>query len=284
MGGRKRWLAALGLAALLATATTALAGTNAIDDVTLTGGGATEWEPATDDTAYCTSQADPGFAAVDNGVAGSADDAFDGGLEVLVDNKVFVDGDGDGTLAGQALTVGADPVKGLDVAVFERALEHSPTLQVLYGFINPGDHALSRNVTVESNLGSDTDTTLVDTSDGNKRFTPADRWVVTKDASHDDPPVTHVLAGKGGHGVDKVLATPGKPCEFGGYKDAVIARYGVKVPPHSKRYLLVFAEMNEDSVDAAVRSVKKFNDPKLSDKLLKGISGKVQHKILNWDF
>jgi hypothetical protein len=275
------WLA---LAALLITAGVAFAAVP-IDAVDLEGGGHTVWEQVNDGTAYCTPDASGagGYSPVDDGTAGSNDDAFDSGLLAVINGTAFADGDGNGTQKGQTLKVGPDKMSGVKVSAIASALQHSPTLRVLYGFTNSTDHRATPNVIIESNLGSDTDTAIAHTASGDKHFGSADRWIVTKDSTKDDGPVTHVLFGKHGDGFNAITATPGKPCSPSGYKDGVAVRWGLHIPAHSTRYLMVFAQMHEKSVSDSLDDVKKFNDRNLSDSLLKGVSGKVQNKILNWD-
>lgn len=285
---RTRRLAGLGLAALAFAGAAAMAAPVTIENVDLTGGGTTVWDASNSDTAYCTQAEDSGsaFAPVDEGYANGNGDAFDGGMLLVIGNKAFVDGDGEGSQKGQTLKAGPDPLKGLKVTVKAAALQDSPTLQVLYALKNPTAHRVSTGPIIESNLGSDdVGTAIAGTSSGDENFRPQDRWVVTEDTVMDDGPVTHVLYGKQANGVDAVIAAPTKECDESEnqYEDGVAVRYSVQIPAHSTRYLLAFAELHESSTDDALDSVKKFNDPKLSKKLLKGISEKVQAKILNWD-
>jgi hypothetical protein len=282
---RTHRLVGFALAALLITGGVALAAVP-IDDVDLEGGGHTVWEQVSDSTAYCTpaESGAGGYSPVDDGTAGSNNDAFDGGLQAVIGGKAFADDDGNGTKNGQTFKVGPDKVSGVKVRATASALQHSPTLRVLYGFTNSTDHKATPNVILESNLGSDNDgTAIADTASGDKHFGSADRWIVTKDTTKDDGPVTHALYGKHGKGFNAITATPGKPCPPSDYKDGVAVRWGLHIPAHSTRYLMVFAQMHEKSVSDSLDDVKKFNDRNLSDSLLKGVSGKVQNKILNWD-
>ncbi len=283
-----RRLTGLGLTVSAVFAATAFAAPVTIDDTDLTGGDATTWDATNSDTAYCTpaEENNTGFAPVDDGTANGSGDAFDGGMMLVIGNKTFEDGNDQGSLKGQTLKVGPDPLGSVDVTVKATALQDSPTLQVLYGLKNSKDHQISPEAIIGSNLGSDdTGTAIAGTSSGDEKFKNVDRWIVTEDTDLEDGPVTHVLYGKQANGFDDIVATPGKGCDDSPqqYKDGVAASYSLKIPAHSTRYLLAFAEMHESDTGAALDDVKKFNDAKLSKKLLKGITGKVQSKILNWD-
>jgi hypothetical protein len=260
-----------------------------INDVDLTGPDSTTWDAANDEYAYCTPAEPDGaasFTPVDEGYYGATSDAVDGGLTAVIDGKGFADPNGKGTQKGQTLAVGPTKVKGIKVRVREAALQGSPTLQVLYSFTNPGKHKVSPNVILGSNLGSDNPegTEIAGTSNGDEKFQTADRWIVTTDGANSDPTVTHVFYGKGGGGFDKIVATPNKPCPpNGSYTDGLEVRYAFGIPAGETRYLLAFMEMGEVEPAVSLDNVKKFNDPKLSDKLLKGISDSVKRKIVNWD-
>ena len=281
---RRRLVAAGPLAVLLATA--GLAYAVPINGVVLTGGGGTIWDARVDETAWCIEDQPSIFTPVTDGETTTRGDAFDNGLMLLVDGKPFDDPDGDGRRKGQTLRVGPDKLRGLKISETARALQDSPTLRALYQFKNPQNHRVSRTVTVDSNLGSDGFTRIEQTSNGDQELTESDRWIVTSDASDpdsSDPPVTHVLSGKqAGTSVSEVRETPGEACEFGDFSDALIVDYEVSVPADSKRYLMVFAEMNDDSNAGAVAEAAKFDDKGLSNKLLKGLSDTVQNRILNW--
>ena len=284
----RRQLTGLGLAASAVFAATAFAAPVNINDANLTGGDSTTWDATNSDTAYCTpaEENNSGFAPVDDGIANADTDAFDGGMMLVIGNKTFEDGNDQGSLKGQTLKVGPDPLGSVDVTVRATALQGSPTLQVLYGFKNQKDHQVSPEAIIESNLGSDdTGTAIAGTSSGDEKFKNADRWIVTEDTDLEDGPVTHVLYGKQADGFDDIVATPEEGCEesISLYEDGVAVSYSLKIPAHSTRYLLAFAEMHESDTGAALDDVKKFNDAKLSKKLLKGITGNVRSKILNWD-
>jgi hypothetical protein len=286
MNGRRIGRAfALGLALAGVVVAGALANTVVIDDVDLEGGSSTVWDPAAY-TAWCTHAEPDVFTPVYDGTFDSRTDGFDAGLALVVDNKAFVDKDGDGDKQGQTLSVGPTNTAGLKVSAEVAAIQSSPTERVLYKLKNTLRKPLKRDLVFTSNMGSDEHTTIEGSSSGDKSYSTADRWIVTSDDGYEgDPVVTNVLYGKGNAlDVAKVLAKPEKPCPLGGggYTDDVAAKFNGKIPAHSTRYLLFFAEMHDTGNDGK-DGAKKFNHKDLTPQLLGGISGKVQKRVLNWD-
>jgi len=225
------------------------------------------------------------YSPVEDGSFGSQDDAFDGGLNLHVFSSSakgfapFTDGDGNGNLVGQSLTVGPTKLVGLKITRTDAALTGPPALRSLVKLENKGRKARTRILSLCSNLGSDEDTGVRASSSGNKVFSSADRWAVTSDdaTTPGDAVVTHVLYGKG-HPVAKpsVICTPGKQ------SDCIGVEFRVTVPARSTRFLLFYAELN-DTNENATASANKYNNKHLNATLLNGISSATRHKILNWD-
>jgi hypothetical protein len=147
--------------ALASIATVAMAVSTAIDDVDLTGADAT-WDAANsydygDDGAPCTSSSG-GFSPADDVALGSQDDAFDGGLFLNVDGKVFNDGDENGDLRNsiQQLTVGPTKMSRLQVTRIERALQETPTLRTLVRLENPTSNDISVPIAWDSAMAPTT--------------------------------------------------------------------------------------------------------------------------------
>ena len=187
---RRRRRSVLGIALvafLLAAAPAAYAVNVVINDTDLTGGGGTTWDPDSSDYA-CTppGPAAPEFVPVDQGTTASRTDAFDGGFAVWVgglNGKLFGDADGNGNKRGQRLSVGPTNTKGFKVSATETAIQTSPTLRMVFQFKNKSRHTVKRKVAVETNLGSDSNTTIDASSSGNQSWSRRDRWLVT----HEDP-------------------------------------------------------------------------------------------------
>jgi hypothetical protein len=226
-----------------------------------------------------------------DGSTANRSDGFDDGL-MLVGPKAeaFDDQDGNGTVNGRSLTVGRETfLSGLRIYATETALSTSPTLRVVYRLQNSTANNISETLRMDSNLGSDQNSRIDRTSSGDQTFSAADRWLVTSEASDplssgNDPPVAQALYGKHARvPVSKVDESPGVPCKFGDFKDAVIVGYHVTVPAHTTRFLMFFAQMTDTSVADAVSLAKdSFQGRKLPHSLLKGVAPDVRRRILNW--
>jgi hypothetical protein len=195
--------------------------------------------------------------------------------------QIFGDPDGNGDLRGNSFSVGPASTGGLKVSQTETALQTSPTLRMVYKFKNPTGHKVKKTIALETNLGSDDDTTVDASSNGNKSWTTGDRWLVTHEEPFDadaDPVVAQVWYGK--RAAEPVVQVEHSD---GDRADCFLSKFRIALKGHKTRYLMFFAQMNPVSVANAVQKVEKFDDRDLSGKLLDGLSGKVQRKILNWD-
>lgn len=244
----------------------------------LNGGRLTAWNADGDDAACVLS----GYTPVNDGSRGpdgsAKSDAFDGGLIVGVNGVGYQDGDGIGEKKGEQLQTGPTSMSGLRVSRLDRALPGSPTLRSLIVLRNNGSSAKNVQVTLDSEVGSDNDTGVRGTSSGDATLTKRDRWVVSSDddTTPDDPPVVHVLFGKGkarSKVTDVVQDLEGNGC--------LEVHLSVRVPKKSARYLLFFAEMGLTN-EGALKQAAKYNRKGLSAALLKGIPAKVRPRILNW--
>ncbi len=282
---RRRRVFGIALVAfLLAAAPAAYAVNVVINDTDLTGGGGTTWDPDSSDYA-CTQPPTgaPEFVPVDQGTTASRTDGFDGGFAVWVgglNGKLFGDADGNGNKRGQRLSVGPTNTKGFKVSATETAIQTSPTLRMVFQFKNPTGHTVKRKITVETNLGSDDDTTIDASSSGNQSWSRSDRWLVTDEepfTATSDPVVSQVWFGK--HAAQRPVAIKHSD---GNRADCFATTFKIGVKPHKVRDLMFFSEMN-NSIGAGVQKAHKFNKRHLSAKLKKGLGRRVKSRIVNWD-
>jgi hypothetical protein len=274
---RRRGPLAASAAATLAFAAVALAVQTPLPVDLEAGGGDAIFDMENDlDTCFAGSET-PGFG-IDDGSAFGDSDAFDGGLVLWVNGVPFVDGDDEGDLVGDKLTVGPESLGAVNVRRIETALPGSPTLRTLIELKNTKKKKKTTlNLTIDSDLGSDSDTSVRETSSGDAAFTARDRWVVTSDDAADagDPPVTEALFGKGkvtrlAHGL------------VGIEEECFVAGFNVTVPGKAKRYLLLFTELSDTNA-SAISGAAKFNKKKLSGALKSGLKKSVRKKVVNWD-
>jgi hypothetical protein len=282
---RRRLFGIAVLGFLLAVAPAAWAVSVVINNVNLTGGGDTTWDPASDDYA-CTRPPTgaPEFVPVDQGTTATRTDAFDGAFAVWVgglDGKIFGDADGNGNRQGQTLKVGPTVTRGYKVSATEKAIQTSPTLRMVFQFKNTSGHAVRREITVESNLGSDSDTTVDASSNGNSSWNLRDRWLVSHQdpfGATSDPVVTQVWFGK--HAAKRPVdiehtATPPSP-------DCFATSFNLRVKAHKTKALMFFSELN-DGIGGAIQKAGKFNKRHLNRKLLGGLGRRTKAQIVNWD-
>jgi hypothetical protein len=278
----RRWIQAVAIAVpLVMAAQVAWSVPAEIDQVNLFGGGFTRWDPENDDSGC---ESDTGYSSVSDGEILSPtverDDAYDGGLVLVVGSETFADPDdvGDVSVRNNSLAVGPATLEGLRVSRTDRALATSPTLRSLIKLRNPGP-AQTWDIIWDSNLGSDGGEEVRATSNGDTTYQLGDRWVVSSDDATEpsDPVLTHVLFGKSNpreKTVEIIEPPEGTGC--------FTVRFSVRVPADSTRYLLFFTEMTKTH-GGAENKAGKFNDRNLNDKLLKAIKAKVRNRVLNWD-
>jgi hypothetical protein len=281
---RRRVLGIALVAFLFVAAPAAYAVSVVIDDTDLTGGGGTTWDPASN-TYACTPPSTPpsGFIPVHDGATATRSDAFDDAFAIWVgglNGKIFRDPDGNGNKRGQRLSVGPTNTKGFRVSQTETALQTSPTLRMIYQFKNTTGHTIRRAIALESNLGSDGDTTIDASSSGNQSWSRSDRWLVTHQdpfTATSDPVVSQVWFGK--QAAKRPVAIEHTSLNS---PDCFLTTFNLGVKPHHVRDLMFFGEMN-NSIGGAVQKAHKFNRRHLNDKLLKGLGNRVLGRIVNWD-
>lgn len=278
-----RWILAVAVAVpLIMAAQVAWAVPAEIEEVNLFGGGFTRWD-AEEDTSGCESGS--GYSPVDDGEIISPtverDDAYDGGLLLMVGTETFADPDdvGDVSVKNSSLSVGPTLLEDLRVSRTDRALSTSPTLRSLIKLRNPGPTG-TWDIIWDSNLGSDSSEEVRASSNGDTTYQLGDRWVVSSDDATEpgDPVLTHVLFGKS-NPREKTVEIIEPPDNSGCF---TVLLEDVRVPADSTRYLLFFTEMNKTN-GGAENKAGKFNDRNLNDQLLKAMRSKVRNQVLNWD-
>lgn len=257
---------------------------------TLTGGGAT-WT-ITNDLGTSNQSASGGeiddvypglgFGVLDAAVS-SHGDAVDGGMMLFVNNQQFVAPTTGNSQSGRTYTTGEVAMSGLNVKVQYHAMAHQPVLRSLVSFRNPTNADITIPVSWATNVGSDSNTTIVSTSSGDRKFTVDDRWIITDDSGtvNDDPALTHVLYGFGNPTVKPTAVSQTVFRSFG--TQGVLADYQITIPANSTRSLMFFNGVNglTDSAQghtALYESVAALR----SNNLLEGLSTQQLNEILNW--
>jgi hypothetical protein len=277
-------------------------------DVTLTSGTTTqsEWTIVNDDGtlngtptggggpdagADCPSPQLPGLAVEEgdwNTTGSSQGDAFDGGLLFFVNNQEVVaptnwdvQADPSNPTLNRVLTSGPTSTGGLNTTVEYRALPNQQVLRSTVTLSNPGSTPMTVPFAVATNFGSDGNTTVHGTSNGDAVFNDADRWVVTSDnGSSPDAVNTSVLAGPG-----QIAAAPTATSmtvfDCSGAQ-GVQATYHVTVPAGGTSALMFFNELSDTPVNALGTAARFNANPGATDELLLGLSDAQRASIVNW--
>ena len=243
------------------------------------------------------------------GVNGSSSfaDAFDNALILSVDGNLFVNPDSTVDLTGDTVT--SDTVTiipGIDAQVRYTFMQGRPLARALYSLTNTTGAPISVNAAVLGDYGSDDNTEVVATSNGNTTIEGNDFWFITDDqgiaptrskqtkklnkgnvpdgkGGFSDPRVTISRYGAGAAVIPTNALTPGN----GNSQNATFGlRYAVTIAPGATARLLVFAELSDPSVSpaAAVASAADFESVTAMQNagLLAGISAAEINQIVNY--
>jgi hypothetical protein len=274
---RAALVAAAGASAVvLLSMQTASAAIVPISGTTLQGSGPTTWDMGTNDTGCALT----GFTPVVDGAFGAKDDAFDNGLVVGVNGTGFDDSDANAGMAAvdQATTSNSTAFAPVSVTRWDRALHTSPTLRTLVKFTNTGATGTTLDVGWDSDLGSDANTVVRFSSNGDTTYQAGDRWAVSADSTTapTDPPLTFVLFGK------QALVRPTVATALGNAQTCFTIDYSLHLKAGATRYLLFFTEMHA-TAKSAHKSALKFDALAPGSALLTGIKPGVLPNIANWN-
>lgn len=244
-------------------------------------GGTSTGQP--DSNADCQTAVNTGIM-LDDAALGTQQDAYDqAGLwingRVFTATTVISD--------GQSLTAGPMPAGDLLVTLAYSALPSSPTLRTLLSAHNPTAAALPITATLAVNFGSDADTTLLATSDGNATADASDRWVISADdaASVTDVVNTTVWLGPGAVRtppalvIDQVFACPGA-----GDIAGLLAEFQLTVPAGATRRLLFFQRIDATPGEAQAGAGGFNAAPAAGSDLAAGLSQDQLGEIVNWPY
>ena len=225
----------------------------------------------------------PAYSPVDDGESLNDSDAYDGGMILYVNNRVFVDDNDQGNEVGQQLQVGPRRLSGVKVTRTDRALATSPTLRDLISFKNGTRKAIVLQIRIENDYGADGDEVVRASSTGpDLSFQINDRWLLVADdaAVPSDALVTNAWYGKSAR-KNLVNVTNDVPNADG----CVGVSYRISIPAKSTRHLLLFAQLadSDDFTAARNRAQNSFDRNRLPASLLVGLSSGVKNNVLNWN-
>jgi hypothetical protein len=192
-------------------------------------------------------------------------DAFDNALILSVDGNLFLNPDSSVDLTGDTVTSDTVTiVPGINAQVRYTFIQGRPVARGLFSLTNTTGAPISVNAAVLGDYGSDSNTTVVATSDGDTTIEGSDLWYITDDSgtatsvtrrkSGDapnglpDPRVTLSRYGTGAAVVPFNALTPGS----GGSDTATYGlRYPITIAPGQTARLLVFMELSEPGISPA---------------------------------
>ena len=137
---------------------------------------------------------------------------------------------------------------------------------MVFQFKNTTGHTIKRAVAVETNLGSDDETTIDASSSGNQSWSRSDRWLVTHEdpfTATSDPVVSQVWFGKQAAKRPVAIEHTQTGMPPAPRPDCFLTTFKIGVKPHKVRDLMFFTELN-NSIGAGVQKAHKFNKRHLS--------------------
>ena len=173
----------------------------------------------------------------DGNINNGSSDAYDGGMRLFIDNVQFPQFNAATSLQnGREVNLALANLSGLQIS---RRIYVPPTqafVRYLDSLVNPSASDITVEVRIDTNLGSDGNTVIVRTSDGDTAIEPVDFYVVTDDTSNGggDPSLAHVYAGPGAAVTPVVTAPLGR----------IIYTYSVTVPANSRATIMHFDSQN----------------------------------------
>ena len=179
-------------------------------------------------------------------------DMYDDAFGIWIDDVAFSAPD-PVDLTGNTITAGPASLSGLNVTV---AYEFSDSIEAVRSTVtleNPSGSAISVGLDIANNFGSDSSTTIVDTSSGDTVFTTTDTWVVTWDTSSEIN-TTAITTPGGGLTPDSVTDTVFNCAGSQGFG----ASYTVNVPAASSLSLVFsggIAEIDGDDDDDPTEAI-----------------------------
>jgi hypothetical protein len=241
-----------------------------------------------------------GANGVNGTTSGPFGDAFDNALILSVDGNLFLNPDSSVDLTGDTVTSDTVAiVPGVDAQVRYTFIQGRPVVRALYSLTNTTGAPISVNAAVLGDYGSDGNTEVVATSNGNTTIEGGDLWYITDDqgagggasvggkvdapTGGPDPRITLSRYGTGAAVIPSNALTPGNG-------DAQTATFGLRYPvtiaPGATARILVFAELSNPTASpaAAIAAAADFESVAAlqSAGLLNGLTATETGEIVNY--
>jgi Ca2+-binding RTX toxin-like protein len=198
-----------------------------------------------------------------NGSIGDGtNDAYDGGLN-LNDFPFFETAQTEDN--DREIVIGAATVNGVEVRRKIYVPEDQSWARFLEIVTNTSSSTVDYTVNLSTNLGSNGETVLVNTSNGDTVFNTDDNWLVTDDFDGSgDPTMLHVIAGEDGS-----LRPNTASLSF----DDVNFAYNLTLDPGQTLIVMHFAAQNPDQATALAKA------PELTDLELDALAGMSEEEL-----
>jgi hypothetical protein len=244
-----------------------------------------------------------GAGGINGTTAGPFSDAFDNALILSVDGNLFLNPDSTVDLTGDTVTSDTVAiVPGVDAQVRYTFIPGRPVVRALYSLTNTTGAPISVNAAVLGDYGSDQNTEVVATSNGDTTIDGSDLWYITDDQGGGvrsegkpkrvkanapngtpDPRITLSRYGTGAAVIPSNALTPGN----GDSQNATFGlRYPVTIAPGATARILVYAELSNPtaSIAGAVASAADFESLAALQNagLLSGLTATETSEIVNY--
>jgi Ca2+-binding RTX toxin-like protein len=194
-------------------------------------------------------------------------DAYDGGL-ILSGFPNFTTAQTEDN--DREVVIGPATVNGVEVTRKIYVPADQSFARFLEIVTNTSSSTVNFTVNLNTNLGSDSQTTLVETSSGDNIFTPEDDWLVTDDFNGGgDPTLLHVLAGE-----DAI-----QPNAVSLSGDSLNYQYNLTLQPGETQIVMHFAAQNPDQATALAKAPAL---TALELDALAGISEEERQQVVNF--
>ncbi len=197
----------------------------------------------------------------DGNINNGTDDAYDGGLRLsdfpFFDNAQTEDNE-------REVAIGLASVNDVEVTRKVYVPEDQSWARFLEIVTNPSSSTVNYTVNLDTNLGSNGSTVLVDTSSGDTVFNTDDNWLVTDDFDGGgDPTMLHIIAGEEG------IRPDAASLNF----DDINFAYNLTLAPGETQIVMHFAAQNPDQATALLKA------PELAALELDALSGMSEEEV-----
>lgn len=203
-------------------------------------------------------------------ISDGSSDAFDGGFVLSGFPSLSLGGLEDG---GREIMISNGATTGVQVSRKIYVPSNHAYCRFLEIVHNLGDSPADYTVRIDTNLGSDTGTVVVGTSDGDSAFETTDQWIATDDADGTgDPVVTHVIAGPG------ASLLPGATSYVVGF---VGYTYNLSLASHETKIIMHFGAQGPSRF-AALDKASQIANLATAQECLSGMSAEERSRVVNF--